>query len=124
MTLAHPKPTPRIPKRKGLRPTERAENRDRALDLSGQGREVSRRLGVRDARRSPRLLRTPGRSAHPQPGITSGPAVDRSRERRGAVPGHHDLLDKTAWFKPYFYGWLDTAFPGRRERLRQKALKS
>lgn len=36
---------------------------------------------------------------------------------------HHQAYDRKGWFRQHFNQWIDTKYPGRRERLQQKAAR-
>jgi hypothetical protein len=120
VSLAFPKPLPQEPKKKGLRPTDRAESKDRALEA--WKREVKARAGnvcemAGLHHRCASLLDAHhilSRGAHPRLALDLENGVALCRNA-------HDLVHRSRWFKPYFKAWVDEKFPGRRERLLAKA---
>jgi hypothetical protein len=122
MSLAFPKPLPREPKKKGGRRTERAQEKNvgdaawkltvkvRAGMLCEMAGKHHRCWGPLDAHH------VIGKGAHPRLRLDLENGVALCRDV-------HSRVHRSRWFRPFFWAWFDSTFPGRRERLLQKAAR-
>ena len=119
-----PKPIPDVPEPKLRRPTERSKANMRAR--AEWAAKVKARAGDRCQLFGQFDERTLGCSGP----IDAAHVIGRGRRPRLVLDlengialcrRHHDLLDRTRWFKPHFRAWFDVVFPGRMERLARKA---